>query len=92
MGPTYYQAEVDVPDWGREKLVVCADGVEWFAIFEAGEDPDLPPWFSTPGTWVLEAQNGSGCTTVEPGAFSRLAIRIAVSDTSEVSVFLTESA
>lgn len=88
-GPTYYQAEVDVPNWGREELVVCADGVVWFAVFEAGGDPDLPPLFSTPGTWVMGARESAGCVLVTPGGAPRIAIRIAVSDTSEVGVRLT---
>ena len=90
--PTYYQAEVDVPDWGSEALVVCADGVEWFAIFEAGGDPDIPPLFSYPGTRVLKTQYGAGCTTVVLNTISRLSVRIGVTDTTNISVRLTNPA
>ena len=88
------EADVDVPDWGRETLVLCAGGVEWFAAFEVGGSQT---WRHVSVFQTLRpsaVQEGAGCVTVALAETPRIAIRIAVAitDTSGVSVRSTKSA
>ncbi len=78
------QADVNVPDWGRETLALCASGVEWFSAFEVGGEPDLAPRFSFPDTPTIAEQEGAGCVTVALDDTARIAIRTAVAATDTV--------
>ena len=90
VGLPIYQAEVEVPSWTPDSVSVCARGVTWFAVFEAGGDPDLPPFWSYPGTPIMAQRDGPGCVAVETKAGDRLALRLETSDTSAVVVTLTK--
>lgn len=89
VGLPFYQTEVDVPEWTPDSVAVCVRGVTWFAVFEAGGDPDLPPLWSYPGTPIMAQRDGPGCLAVATTAGDRLALRVATSDTSAVIVTLT---